>query len=152
MLGTPTIRISSRNSEADGRTREAVVLARSDFARRQSPFLLTLYTLHTMSTLLALLEGGGDPTREAIVVAETGASYSYAQLAKLAAAFRDELRTRLGVGRGDVVASSFLNGMLPSFARAGIILNNDDRTRIRCVVHWNWCCQVRSCWTSNNLR
>ncbi|KAH7098879.1 putative fatty acid transporter FAT2 [Auriculariales sp. MPI-PUGE-AT-0066] len=64
-----------------------------------------------MSTLLTLLEGAGDASREAVVVAETGASYSYTRLSELVAKFRDTLRDRLGVAKGDVVASSFLNGL-----------------------------------------
>lgn len=70
----------------------------------------------TMATLLTLLDGAGDENRTALVVAETGTKYSYQALRALVLSFRDVLRTQLGVGTGDVVATNYVNGARDSLA------------------------------------
>lgn len=64
-----------------------------------------------MATLLSLLDGAGNVSHDALVVAETGKKYSYKNLRTLVLSTRDILKKELGVGKGDVVAASYLNGV-----------------------------------------
>ena len=73
-----------------------------------------------MATLLTLLDGAGT----ALVVAETGKTYDYPALRSLVLEFRDLLRTQLGVGTADVVASSFLKCALFLFLRLSCLFSS----------------------------
>ncbi|EJD42971.1 hypothetical protein AURDEDRAFT_185760 [Auricularia subglabra TFB-10046 SS5] len=68
--------------------------------------LVTLYDRQEVNAILDYLVKG-----PALVVAETGKTYNYPALRALVLEFRDLLRSQLGVGTADVVASSFLNGI-----------------------------------------